>query len=189
MASTSVSLDLGRTLRDLRLDQMKPHCCVGGWTGRDAETNADGGQKENSTVLQNEKNQWKGVFFFSLISSQCCKKRIIPFFWQVNLTSSFASYDIWGKIGPWWGCRHHEWKINTFNLHAEIAEKKKKHNIMLIIDKDIQFQYHRRACCHDNVISRVFNPQVARRPLRSPSIWCGSPLSDSLSLWFYQPLV
>lgn len=136
-----------------------------------------------------------GCFF--LISSQHCKKKknntlylcTSTYFRQFNLTSSYASYDIWEKISPWLECRQHEWKINTFNLHAEIAEKKKKHNIMLIIDKDIQFQYQQRAYCHDNVISQIFNPQVACRPLLSPSIWCGSLLSDSLSLWFYQPLL
>lgn len=62
---------------------------------------------------------------------------------------------------------------------------------MLIIDKDIQFQYQQRAYCHENVISRIFNPQVACRPLLSPSIWCGPLLSDHcrcgfINLYFSQ---
>lgn len=41
---------------------------------------------------------------------------------------------------------------------------------MLVIDKDIQFQYQQRAYCHDNVICWIFNSNVVCLPLLSPSI-------------------
>lgn len=135
----------------------------------------------------------KDVF---LISSHCCKKRtifytcaLLPIFDNLISPPLRLLRYLGEKIGPWWECRHYEWKINTFNLQTEIAEKKKKHNIMLIIDKDLQFQYQQLAYCHDNVISRIFNPQVACLPPLSPSIWYGSLLSDSLLSWFYPTLV
>lgn len=73
-------------------------------------------------------------------------------------------------MGCWWERRHHEWKTDIFNVHTEIAEKgKKKHNIALVIDKDIQFQYQQRADRHDNVICWIFNSNVCLL-LRSTSV-------------------
>lgn len=41
---------------------------------------------------------------------------------------------------------------------------------MLVIDKDIQFQYQQCAYCHDNVICWIFNSNVVCLPLLSPSV-------------------
>lgn len=107
MASTFVSLDLGRTPEEPQAgseDVSLLH--FGGWIGRDAETNADGEQKENSTPKW-KKSMKRGVFFSYPHSVVKKKKKsntlylcTSTYFWQFNLTSSYASYDIWEKNKP-----------------------------------------------------------------------------------------
>lgn len=131
MASTSVSLDLGRTPAEPQAGSEDVSLLnFGGWIGRDAETNADGEQKENSTPKW-KKSMKRGVFF-SYPHSVVKKKRVIlytcallPIFDNLISPPATPLTTSGKKISPWWECRQHEWKINTFNLHAEIAEKKK----------------------------------------------------------------
>lgn len=100
----------------------------------------------------------KKVFFFSY-SHSFEKKRII-----LNICALLPISDILiselrlsGYLGgKKWAVDGSAGTMNGRQIHLmhtlKLQRRKKKHNIALVIDKDIQFQYQQRADRLDNVI-------------------------------------
>lgn len=92
------------------------------------------------------------------------------YFWHFNLwatplrISGGKKWAVDGSAGTMNGRQIH--LMHTLKLQR----RKKKHNIALVIDKDIQFQYQQRADRLDNVICWIFNSNVVCLLLRSTSV-------------------